>query len=246
MIGVSELRDAYKGRRAFIVGNGPSLADLPLNILEGEYTFATGRIALVFPDTFWRPTFYVAFATSVNDYKGFPEYVRDAYEAMKTAEITFAYQDCTGNPIFYMAGNTMFLHASHAHHIAPEDAEPEIWSDDISDRVSKYGTSLFAASQIAAYMGFNPIYFVGCDLGDGHFTDEYIPDHYREHRISQEHVKPAIIRSHEIIKTNGERLGTRFYNATIGGGLEVYPRVGLYSLFDVEYSDPLREMIYAG
>lgn len=232
------LKGAYDGQRAFILGNGPNLAKLNLDLLIGEHTFATGRIALIFPETNWRPTYYVAFATSVNDYRGFPEYVRDAYDAMRCAEITFAYQDCADNPIFWMAGNTIFLTASENGHLEPSEATDEIWSDDIAERVSKYGTSLFAAAQIAVYMGFNPVYFIGCDLGDGHFTDDYIPAYFQEHRISQERVRPAIIRSHEIAKMNGERLGVKFYNATPGGELEVYPRVDYESLFE-------RELIHA-
>jgi hypothetical protein len=233
--GANELKGRFTGKRAFIIGNGPSLAQLDLDQLIGEYTFATGRIAMIFPETNWRPTYYVAFATSVNDYRGFPEYVRDAYEAMKSANMTFAYQDCMYNSVFHIARNTtVFLDASESEHFEIEEVGPEVWSDDIFKRVSKFGTSLFAAAQIAAYMGFNPIYFIGCDLGDGHFTSEYIPKYYEKYCTSQERVKPAIIRSHEIAKINGERLGVEFYNATLGGGLDVYPRVDYKSLFESE------------
>ncbi len=54
------LRDRHKGRRAFLIGNGPSLkmADLDRLRAAGEVSFASNRIYLAYKQTAWRPTYY--------------------------------------------------------------------------------------------------------------------------------------------------------------------------------------------
>ncbi len=39
---VAEFKNKYAGKRAFLIGNGPSLVRTPLDRLCGEYTFAMG------------------------------------------------------------------------------------------------------------------------------------------------------------------------------------------------------------
>ncbi|MGE4179013.1 MAG: 6-hydroxymethylpterin diphosphokinase MptE-like protein [Limisphaerales bacterium] len=53
-----QLKDSLRGRRAVILGNGPSLKIPDLHRLRGEVTFASNKIFLAFDQTEWRPTFY--------------------------------------------------------------------------------------------------------------------------------------------------------------------------------------------
>ncbi|MDA9981767.1 DUF115 domain-containing protein [Gammaproteobacteria bacterium] len=55
---VASLKDKYKGRRCFIIGNGPSLRITDLDKLKNEITFASNKIYLAFDQTQWRPTYY--------------------------------------------------------------------------------------------------------------------------------------------------------------------------------------------
>lgn len=52
------LLNKHRGRRAFLVGNGPSLRISDLDRLKHEITFASNRIFLAFDQTEWRPTYY--------------------------------------------------------------------------------------------------------------------------------------------------------------------------------------------
>ncbi len=52
------LLDSHRGKRCFVVGNGPSLKIDDLDKLTGEITFASNRIFLAFEETQWRPTYY--------------------------------------------------------------------------------------------------------------------------------------------------------------------------------------------
>ena len=56
---IRKFRDNYRGKRCFIVGNGPSLNERDLELIKDEYSFATNRIYNIFNKTAWRPTFYV-------------------------------------------------------------------------------------------------------------------------------------------------------------------------------------------
>lgn len=57
---VLELKDAHKGKRCFIIGNGPSLRADDLDKLENEYTFGANRIFNIYEQTNWRPSYYIA------------------------------------------------------------------------------------------------------------------------------------------------------------------------------------------
>lgn len=52
------LKDLHRGKRCFIIGNGPSLAIADLDRLQNEITFASNRITLAFEETDWRPSYY--------------------------------------------------------------------------------------------------------------------------------------------------------------------------------------------
>ena len=56
---IREFRDAYKGRRCFIIGNGPSLRRMDLSPLRDEVTFGLNRIYLLFEELGFSTTFLV-------------------------------------------------------------------------------------------------------------------------------------------------------------------------------------------
>ena len=56
---ISELENIGLGKRIFLIGNGPSLNDMNLDLLENEDTLAMNRIDLLYPNTKWRPTYYL-------------------------------------------------------------------------------------------------------------------------------------------------------------------------------------------
>src|SRR3954469_10554479 len=60
---LAALKDAHKGKRAFINGNGPSLNKTDLNKLKNELTFGLNRIYLMFAEL----GFSTSSLVSVND-----------------------------------------------------------------------------------------------------------------------------------------------------------------------------------
>ncbi|MBP8164981.1 MAG: hypothetical protein KAX86_06040, partial [Anaerolineales bacterium] len=47
---LAELKDIHKGKRAFVIGNGPSLKQTDLSKLKNEITFGMNRIYVIFPE----------------------------------------------------------------------------------------------------------------------------------------------------------------------------------------------------
>jgi len=72
---IRSLKDKHRGKRAFILGNGPSLQVADLDRLKGEITFASNKIYLAFGQTEWRPTYYFVFDRLVA--KNNAEIIRD-------------------------------------------------------------------------------------------------------------------------------------------------------------------------
>src|SRR5512147_1297094 len=54
---LAALKDIHKGKRAFIIGNGPSLRQTDLSKLKNEITFCMNRFYLAFPELGFTATY---------------------------------------------------------------------------------------------------------------------------------------------------------------------------------------------
>lgn len=231
--------------RAWIIGNGPSLMYTPLGLLKDEITFAVNHIAKIFPYTDWRPTYYARV-----DEPGDPDLYEDPYWAvvrdMKPIIDEGIYSFL--GPYFYspvsrelnggiIQGVLPICGDQQWHIWDGPNCVPQKWHMSNRDRITEYcsfGGSLGVAIQIVnfdeRFRGCDEIYLVGCDMGfkDGepnHFVDDY--DSHTKDPIPASTVEADKIHAHEIANTCSK---IPIMNATIGGSLEVYPRVDIRSL----------------
>jgi len=119
-----------------------------------------------------------------------------------------------------MDDNVIYVHCSHTEDMNYLAANNEFWSDDISERVSIFGVMAFPTMQVAAYLGFNPIFLIGCDGGytppvDGidhsHFDPMYRPfDAYPNYDYDE--LNRALLRAHDIAQVAADRLGIEIIN----------------------------------
>jgi hypothetical protein len=228
---LTELKDKYKGNRAFIIGNGPSLANAPFDKMIGEYSFAVNRIALLFDKTKWRPTHYVH-TTCIFDHPKLP--LSEIVAVTAAAIESFYWDKYESHKVLYNYPGVYFIPVSHEGLNQPEDAEVDWWSDDITKRVCKFGSSMFASMQIAVYLGFNPLYVIGADgYQSPHGSGQPDPNHFHPqyHRSGSQKQKDfnnlMFARAHEIALINCKRLGVDLYDATQSEGLGVLPKVDL-------------------
>jgi hypothetical protein len=241
---LSALKNKYKGNRAFLVGNGPSLNNTPLDMIKDDYSFAMNRISLIYEKVKWRPSFFIC--TTNNIYR--KSWQKDIFKSIDLGITSFVwdkFKDLVGE-----RENVYYLNCTDGEHITGKPND-EWWSDDISKRVSKFGTSMLVALQIASYMGFNPLYLIGCDLGyvkpkrnllqkiTAKFAKKYEPfsndpnhfdPNYGTPGASADNLALNMNAAHRLALSNTKRLGIKIANATVGGSLEVYPRVDIHSI----------------
>ena len=197
--------------RAFIIGNGPSLKDTPLELLKNDRTFAVNRIWKIFDQTSWRPTDYVR--SELPEYDG-GDVIEDLKQMAKTDaklwiqagffRFTGRTDVAFGRPVVpFLTCNGGALHD---------------WHFDLDDYVCAYGTVVQTAIQLAIMEGADKIYLVGCDLGQpNHFYGMEGKNNDEKNMLAHENAKKCS--------------PVPIFNATIGGDLEVYERVKFKSLF---------------
>lgn len=239
MNNIIDFKNKYTGKRIFIVGNGPSINSTPLEKLIGEYSIAMNRISLIYERTKWRPSFFVCTTTNIK----YPDWHKDIMHTINLGVVTFAWDEL--RDYIKQRDNVYFINCTNGEQTTPY---PSLnwWSDDISKRVCKYGTSMLVAFQLAFYMGFKEIYILGADLGykdsfprklAGYFglrkLKKMFPDN---NHFSTSYDTPGcpstilnrnMVAAHKLVKTIAEKKGINIFNATNGGNLEVYPRVNL-------------------
>lgn len=235
---ISKLKDAFKGERAFIVGNGPSLNKIDLNKLKDEYTFGVNSIFLK-EDTF-KPYFYVVEdhnvardnAKKIHDFKIKYKFLPRNYKHIIKGD---------PNTIFYNM-NTGYYQEYSSNYCIPR------FSADASSRLYCSQSVTIICLQLAFYMGFESVYLLGMDfsyiipedavLEDGgsilstsddpnHFDSSYFGAGKRWHDPHLDRVE----RSYKLAKICYESKGKNIYNSTVGGKLEVFERVDFNSLF---------------
>ena len=89
-----------------------------------------------------------------------------------------------------------------------------------------FGTVVTVAIQIAVLLEYEEIYLVGCDLGYERDVTHFY-DSSSEQRQPPEQANANILLAHQIARKYSP---VPIYNATIGGALEVYPRVAIEEL----------------
>lgn len=225
-----KLKGIHRGKRCFIIGNGPSLTPEDLNMLKDEVTFAANRIFYMFPKTKWRPTYYCA-----QDMDVIHDIANKLTDIAECCKKMFFISDCRKCLPTIIRDNTksLFFRAKYV-----SLHKNRLFSEDISDYISGGGTVTYAAIQIAAYMGFKEIYLIGVD-------HSYASTSFNNNTICMEDIKgsyfegmPSGIKMSKPNVDNStisyvkarewcENQGIVIKNLTRGGKLEVFNRTTL-------------------
>lgn len=241
---LKSLRNKYAGHRCFIMGNGPSLNETPLELLSNEYVWGVNRCYLLFDRIKWRPHFYIAIDTRVvpDNTSEIMEYLSEFQETRSFFPIKFRLKNTLNSKpnIFWYRD------------LPVEDSYPEgHFSTKVNSYVREARTVTIAAMQIAVYLGFNPIYLIGCDTSytipkSAKFEDEkkdfiistsdddpnhFSPQYFGSGKKYHQPYPDRMIFAYKQAKVVCDMLDVDVYNATYGGNLEVFPRISFPSLF---------------
>lgn len=228
----------YQGRRCFLMGNGPSLNKMDLSLFKNEIVWGSNKCYLLFDRIEWRPKFYVGVDTRV-----IPD-IRKEIQALEKElpQTQFFF------PAFFRVNGDLTssknVYWFNQLPQSPQDAPFGFFSKDASSHVVSSSTVTVAMMQLAVYLGFSPIYLIGCDTaysvpktvqaGDKEYelisTQNDDPNHFANNYFgagSKWHdPKPErMIEHYRYSRDACDRLGVQVFNATVGGNLEVFPRV---------------------
>ena len=230
---IIKYKNKYKGKRCFIIGNGPSLKMEDLNLLykNNEICFGSHRIYLAFNNTKWRPNFY-----TIQDTKMMNEYYYEI-EALKIKQkfVAYPYELHQSFPIFksFLSVKMIF-----------ENFFPYCpnFSKDLSKGIYEGWTVSYFNIQLAVYMGFEKIYLLGIDHHysktkspngiiiendtKDNFCDEYIQKNENRNLPQVDKSTLAYLKSNVLSRYNNFRI----YNSTRGGKLEIFERVNFESI----------------
>lgn len=222
---ISSYRDIHKGKRCFVIGNGPSLKKTDLTKLKGEYSFGANRIYLLKDEGI---DFNPSFISSV-DAKLLAQFREEISAQPMPKFISWKYYKYFAND-----DNTAFIKLDYDKKFSP-DMTGFCWGGH---------TVTYINLQLAYYMGFSEVVIIGCDhsyagvgapntdvkiegADQNHFSDKYyvkgntycIPD-YKNQEYAYALAREAF-----------EKDGRSVVDASIGGKLQVFPKVDYNDLF---------------
>lgn len=166
---LSDYKDIHSGERVFILGNGPSLNDTPLEDLKKEKTIAVNKINRIYENTSWRPTYLVTRDIQEHEIDDIEESISEGVQCFISRDNIHPSKD--NDELFGERDNVEYFDTevipfAERRKALSENNADAIWSVDIEEKICGFGSSIALAAQIAHYMGFEEIYFLGCDLFD--------------------------------------------------------------------------------
>jgi hypothetical protein len=223
------LKDVHKGKRAFIIGNGPSLKQTDTGRLKDEITFGMNRIYLAFPGWGFTTTYLCVtndlvvgqFVDDINAL-AIPKFIawrshrHFSDQALLSQLPTFIYTTYTG-PRF---------------------------AGDVRGRVWEGATVTNLALQLAFHMGIEKAILIGVDhnfaskgdanktvVSEGDDPNHFMPDYFGKGVKWQLPDLDTSEIGYVLARDAYRRAGREVVDATVGGKLTVFPKVDYNSLF---------------
>ena len=224
---LQQFKNIHKGKRCFIVANGPSLKKTDLTLLKNEITIGMNRIYLLEKVNGFKPTYLVS-SDMPTQLKQFTK------EYNEIDHIRF--YNWNARKLFDENENLIFLDARFSRRFG---------KDLIKERIGNSKSVAYACLHLAYYMGFEEVILIGKDHSyntnginnkrlvestgneSNHFIEGYykkgmkwgIPDYKMEEF------------TYNLAKNAFEKDGRKVFDATIDGKLDVFEKVDYQSLF---------------
>lgn len=224
----AKLKNSKKGKRCFIVGNGPSLKAEDLEKIKGEDSFGVNEIHRYFQKTSWRPSYYL---------------IMDRYSKSTPSEIRDIECGLMFLGSYYCRHNTVLRKdAICLHQRFNLGGDNYGFSSNIRRYIINAPTVSYAAMQVAAFLGYSTIYLLGFDhsysfefdkdgkvIKTGENTTHFYKDDVAEDIIGNVW---EMTKAYQAFFEYANKNGIKVYNATRGGKLEIFERVDFDSLFN--------------
>jgi len=230
------IRGIGEGRRAFLLGSGPSLAAMDLSPLDREFVCVANMGIRAVGRQIFHADMHVV--SDANRYRRFaPEIEAIALEhpvpyrfVSRRARAVWRGLERRSIEPFFIVPHTGKLTALHA---IPPLSEGPVTGPSV----------LITAAVLMEFLGFSPIYVLGCDL-DYESGGKYF---YEQGSLDRVHEADPIVMGRRggmlsvndhfaVLRTVFESRGHAILNAGLGGKLTSLPRVDFRTLFPPEAS----------
>jgi hypothetical protein len=239
---LGHLKDIHKGRRAFIIGNGPSLKQQDLTKLSKEVTFVTNWFANHDQYDLVKPSYYCISSHEVfGGWSAKPPQLngdlRSAIELRNWKSHHFfpiwARDAVLSDPTFARERTNFLIFERPKAEISKRGA----MSWDVFRNLDDGYTGIVTfCLPLAYHMGIREVYLLGCDcdyqIKSATDAKAYFYD-FAKHSTSTSKFETLdriwgpggeIFDVYAVAKRSGEALGMKIFNATEGGLLEVFDR----------------------
>ena len=226
---LAELRNVHKGKRAFIIGNGPSLKQTDLSKLRNEITFCMNRFYLAFPELGFSATYLCV----TNDLV--VEQFLDDINALAIPKFIAWRSHRHFSPQLSMAQLPTFIYTTYT---GPGFAR------DVRGRVWEGATVTNLALQLAYHMGIEKAILIGVDhnftdkgqanktiVSEGDDRNHFMPNYFGKGVKWQLPDLDTSEIGYTFAREAYRQAGREVLDATVGGKLTIFPKVDYNSLF---------------
>lgn len=234
---LNEYKGKFKGKRCFVIGNGPSLNEMDLNLMKNDFVFASNSFYLKFPDLNFCPQFI-----SVEDHLVAEDNKKEFFELKGIKK----FYPLDLRKTLKLDDEAFYINLKRAKISTSSNNFPP-FSNLGENQFYWGGTVLYMNLQLAAHMGFSEIYLIGVDLtysipkdivqegsvlisqsdDPNHFDARYFGKGKRWHLPEVDRMQQSFTKAYEELA----KLDIRLVNSTVEGNLKVIPRVDYNELF---------------
>jgi 6-hydroxymethylpterin diphosphokinase MptE-like protein len=241
---LADLRDTGKGKRCFIIANGPSIRDQALARLKDDVTIGCNGIYRLFGEWGFHTDYLLL--EDIDQIEARRRKLPKVQGPLKMAAIYNAYA-------FAADDNTVFFNAPRMdnHGYYWTDIYPQ-FSRDFASIVHLGSTITFAMIELAYHLGCDPVYLVGLDHDYDSVLEAYPPgpmtidsqnmekvrglhfldDYYREGDRIYVPLIDRMEASYRLAREVFEEEGRTILNASARTKLDVFDRVSFDTLFE--------------
>lgn len=219
---LAELKDRHRGKPMLVVGNGPSLNQTPLDDFAHVPSVGMNKIDMIYSRTKWRPEVVVCLNNMV----------------AKQSQDAFASSDI---PVFVGWKARWYLRPENRKKLRFFNTNlSNAFSTDAVEGFGSSATVTYVALQMAYWMGADPVIIFGVDHSfkytgpeatyqkrEGPDTNHFDPNYFKAGTywgtpdLDQSEIDYTLAR--QAFETDGRKV----YDATVGGKLEVFEKIGL-------------------
>lgn len=239
---LTKFRNLHAGKRAFIIGNGPSINNQDLTLLKDEVTFVTNwfvnhpQYSEIDPSYFCVSSHEMFGGWGTPEPKANQDWLQQMLARAGNSHKFFSYpfrDFLIGDGVFPQEQCDFLLFDRPKYQV---DEKGDINLDLTQPMDDGYTGIITFCLPLAHYMGIKEIYLVGCDCDYGLTTPDapksYFYDFSKHTTKTTSHEglmrvwadNGPIFQTYEIVRNRFLQDGIQIINCTDGGRLEVFPR----------------------